>query len=390
MLGRRRLFFMILKNGTVLLDDYTFLKTDVKVSGGKIAEIGKNLGGDEIVDLKGNYLLPGFIEEHFHGANGAAVLDCKKESFLKLSDFEATQGITTIVPTLSTYPDEVVFSCIESLKEAVPKAAGARILGLHLEGPFLSYDYRGAHDPAYLKTPSVDRAERFCNAGGDLIRIMTVAPELPDAANVIRFLKSRGVTVEIGHSAANYDEALRGIDAGATVSTHTFNAMAPLQHRNPGIVGAALTDDRIHCEVIADFGHVAPAVVKLIFKAKGDDRVNLVSDSMMCAGLPDGVYEMEEHRCTVKNGLSYFENGTINGSASTLLFGFQNLSKIGIPLESAVKSVSKNPAVSLKIDHECGSILPGKRADLVVMDKGLCPLATFVGGRKVFQKSSAF
>ena len=377
---------MIFKNGTVLLDDYSFLKTDVKIIGGKIAEIGDNLTGDETFDLKGNYILPGFIEEHFHGANGAAVLDCKKESFLKLSDFEATQGITTLVPTLSTYPDEVVLSCIESMKKAKDEASGSRILGIHLEGPFLSYDYRGAHDPAYLKSPSLQRAELFCNAGGGLVKLMTIAPELGNAAEVISYLSERGVTVEIGHSAANYDEAVAGINAGATVSTHTFNAMAPLNHRNPGIVGAVLTDDRVHCEVIADFGHVAPAVVKLIFKAKGDDRVNLVSDSMMCAGMPDGIYEMEEHRCTVKNGISYFQDGTINGSASTLLVGFKNLSKIGIPLESAVKSVSKNPATTLKIEHECGSILSGKRADLVIMDRELSLLATFVGGRKVYQK----
>jgi N-acetylglucosamine-6-phosphate deacetylase len=200
----------------------------------------------------------------------------------------------------------------------------------------------------------------------------------------IRFAVDNGIVVELGHTGADYDTAIAAIDAGATVSTHTFNGMIGLNHRSPGVLGAVLTDDRVHCEVMGDFGHVAPAIVKLIYRAKGDDRVNFVSDSTAMAGYPDGRYEVEGGVNIIENGLSRLENGTINGSAATVLLGVQNARKIDIPLESAVKMASYNPAVSLGIDNECGSIAVGKRADLFVADENIRPLATYVGGQKVF------
>lgn len=380
------MFRLIIKNGKVLCGDFKFRHTDIKINNGIISEIGDGLSSDEVFDAAGDYVLPGLIEEHFHGANGFQTLGGTAEDLKRIAEFEATDGITTIVPTLSSYPDDTVFKCIDSMKEAMKSDVnGARILGLHLEGPFLCPNKRGAHKENNLKKPTVERMKKFLDSADGAVKIVTIAPELDDNFEVIKYAVSRGVVVEIGHSEATYETALGAIDAGATVSTHTFNAMAPLNHRNPGILGAVLTDDRVHCEVMGDFGHVAPAIVKLIYKAKGDRLVNFVSDSMLAAGLPDGEYIAEEDGGVniVTNGLSRLADGTINGSASTLLKGVQNAVKIDIPLESAVKMASYNPAVSLKIDHECGSIEIGKRADIFIAGEDLVPKAVFVKARRV-------
>lgn len=377
---------MIFKNGTVLLDDFSFLKTDIRIENGKIAEIGDGLSGTETKDIDGLYLLPGLIEEHFHGANGYGVLGATAEDFLKIAEFEAACGVTTITPTLSSYPDEDVYSCIESIKQAMQQqTGGSRILGLHLEGPFLSNKYRGAHNPSNLKNPTVERLSGFLEAAEGCVKVLTLAPELEGAIDTIKYAVSKGIAVEIGHSEATFQEAVSAIDAGASISTHTFNAMVPLNHRNPGILGAVLTDDRVHCEVMADLGHVAGAVVKLIYRAKGVDRVNIVSDSTNFAGYPDGEYSEKGNKYTVKKGIAYLENGTITGSVYTIFDGVRNCVKeLGIPLEHAVKMASYNPAKSLGIQHETGSIAVGKRADFFSMDKDFNIKETYCGGRKVY------
>ena len=377
---------MIFKNGKVLLDDFRFAKVDVRIENGKIAEIGENLLGDEIKDIEGLLFLPGLIDEHFHGANGYGVLGATAEDFLKIAEFEATKGVTTITPALSSYPDEDVYSCIESIKQAmVMEVKGSRILGLHLEGPFLSEQYRGAHVTANLKNPTVERLSGFLAAADGCVKVLTLAPELEGAIDTIKYAKSQGIAVEIGHSAATYEEATAAIDAGATISTHTFNAMVPLNHRNPGILGAVLTDDRLRCEVMADMGHVAGPIVKLIYKAKGVDGVNIVSDSTSLAGYPDGEYGEGQRKLTIKNGIAYLENGTITGSVFTVFDGVRNcVKKVGIPLEDAVKMASYNPADSLGISDETGSIAEGKRADFFLMTEDFEIKETYCEGRRVY------
>ena len=377
---------MIFKNGKVLLDDFRFAKVDVRIENGRIAEIGENLSGDEIKDIEGLLFLPGLIDEHFHGANGYGVLGATAEDFLKIAEFEATKGVTTITPALSSYPDEDVYSCIESIKQAmVMEVKGSRILGLHLEGPFLSEQYRGAHNPANLKKPTVERLSGFLDAAEGCVKVLTVAPELEGAIETIKYAKSQGIAVEIGHSAATYEEATAAIDAGATISTHTFNAMVPLNHRNPGILGAVLTDERLRCEVMADMGHVAGPIVKLIYKAKGVDGVNIVSDSTSLAGYPDGEYGEGQRKLTIRNGIAYLENGTITGSVFTVFDGVRNcVEKVGIPLEDAVKMASYNPADSLGISDETGSIAEGKRADFFLMTEDFEIKETYCEGRRVY------
>jgi len=377
---------MILKNGKVLLDDFSFAEVDVRIENGKIAEIGKNLSGDEVKDISGLMLLPGLIDEHFHGANGYGTLGATPEDFVKIAEFEATNGVTTITPALSSYPDDIVYSCIEAIKEAMSRdIKGSRLLGLHLEGPFLSEQYRGAHVVANLKNPTVERLSGFLAAAEGCAKVLTVAPELEGAIDTIKYAKSQGLVVEIGHSAATYEEATAAIDAGATISTHTFNAMIPLNHRNPGILGAVLTDDRVRCEVMADLGHVAAPIVKLIYKAKGVDGVNIVSDSTRFAGYPDGEYLEADKKYIIKKGIAYLESGTITGSAYTVFDGVRNCVKeLGIPLEDAIKMASYNPAASLGIAHETGSIAEGKRADFFLMTEKFEIKETYCEGRRVY------
>lgn len=376
---------MVFKNGQVLCDDFRFRNVDVLVKDGIIAEIGENLSDVEVVDLQGAYLLPGLIDEHFHGADGYDMVGSSCESVLKIAAFEAKNGITTIVPTLVSRPDEDVLGAIDAVAAAMKAPiAGSRVLGIHLEGPFLCNAHRGAHRTELLQLPSPEKLKFFMDHEPGTVKVLTIAPELEGAMETIRFAVENGVVVEIGHTGADYDTTIAAIDAGATVSTHTFNGMIGLNHRSPGVLGAVLTDDRVHCEVMGDFGHVAPAIVKLIYRAKGDNRVNFVSDSTAMAGYPDGRYDIGGEINIIENGLSRLENGTINGSAATVLLGVQNAVTIDIPPESAVKMASYNPAVSLGIDKECGSIAVGKRADLFIADADIRPRATYVGGKKVF------
>ncbi len=375
---------MIFKNGNVLCGDFVFRKVDVKIEDGVITEIGENLSGGEIFDLGGDYLLPGLIDEHFHGANNCTVYSGDTDEIIRLAEYEASQGVTAITPTLSSYPDDIMFGAIDAVKEAMESDHnGSEILGIHLEGPYLSHEYKGAHIPENLQIPSPEKLKKYIDRAPEVIKLLTIAPELDKDFATIKYAVSNGVTVEIGHSAATYEIATAAIDAGASVSTHTFNAMIPLNHRNPGILGAVLTDDRLSCEVMGDFDHVAPAIVKLIYKAKGPDRVNFVSDSSLIAGLPEGEYVIDGVKSYLKGVLSYVEDGTISGSATTVLTSVKNALKIDIPLEDAVKMASLNPARSLKVDNILGSIDIGKHASMFVADKDLNPKAVFVKGKKV-------
>lgn len=375
---------MIFKNGNVLCGDFVFRKVDIKVEDGIIKEIGENLSGDEVFDLEGDYLLPGLIDEHFHGANNCTVYSADTDEIVRLAEYEASQGVTAITPTLSSYSDELMLRAIDAVKEAAREEHnGSEILGIHLEGPYLSHEYKGAHVPENLQIPTPEKLKQHIDRGEGAVKLLTIAPEIDKDFETIKYAVSRGVAVSVGHSGADYETAMGAIRAGATASTHTFNAMIPLNHRNPGILGAVLTDDRVNCEVMGDFGHVAPAIVKLIYKAKGADRVNFVSDSSLIAGLPEGEYVIDGVKSYLKGVLSYVEDGTISGSATTVLTSVKNALKIDIPLEDAVKMASLNPAKTLKVDDILGSIEVGKHASMFVADKDVNPKAVFVKGKRV-------
>lgn len=379
---------MLFQNAAVLREDSRFETGCVRVRDGRIAEIGDLTPQyeEETVDVGGRYLIPGLVETHFHGALSQDCSCGDPAVFGVFSDFMASRGITSFVPALISSPDDVTETYLRNGAAYMDtEPTGSRMIGMYLEGPFLSQQYKGAHDPAVLQMPNLEKLQRWQGIAQGRIVKMIIAPELPGAGEVIRWGAQHGISMEIGHSGATYEEAMEGIRQGATVATHTFNAMAPLTHRNPGILGAVLTEDAVTCELICDFGHVAPPVVKLVIKAKGYDRVDIVSDSHMSAGMGDGTYVQPDGRTiTVKNGLAYLENGTILGSASTILDGLRHVVSLGVPLGEAVKMASTNPARTAGQLDEIGTIAVGKRADLVVLDKDLQVCRTYVGGRLVY------
>ena len=376
----------VIAGADVLLDDFAFHKRCVTVRNGGISEISLSPPeGLERIDAAGLRLLPGLVETHFHGAQGVTFQCPDREGVKKVAAFEASMGITSIFPTISSSADDVAQGAIRTIRAAAEEGtAGAKIRGIHLEGPFLSEEYRGAHLKEDLFIPSPERLDVYRKAGGDWIRILTIAPEINGAEETIRYARRHSITVELGHSGADYATAMKAIDLGANVATHTFNAMRPLRHRDPGVLGAVLTDGRVTCEVICDMRHVEEPVVRLIYLAKGADLINIVSDSMYGAGLPEGVYHMEGRTRTVKDGLAYLDDGTISGSACTSMHGFRNLVGMGIPVEEVSKMASRNPARTAGILDKTGTITVGKDADLILLNPALEVVSPFVEGRCVY------
>ncbi len=380
---------MIIKNASVLTEHNEFEQLDVRVTDGVISAIGQFAETDEdCIDANGEYLIPGLIESHFHGALDWDSSVGTAEVFAIFSRYMATQGITTFIPALISSNNEVTERYIHAGNAFMESdAEGAEMGGFYLEGPFISTQYKGAHDPAVLRNPDLKTFQRWYAMANGNIRKLVVAPELDGAEELIRWASANGVAVEIGHTAANYEQAKQAIDWGVTVTTHAFNAMPPLHHREPGVLGAVLTDDRVTCELICDFGHVAEPVVKIVYACKGDGLVNIISDSCTAAGLGDGEYlHPDGRKMIVENGLAKLENGTIMGSASSVLDGVRNLVKIGIPLASAIRMASANPARTTGMTDR-GSIAVGKRADLVVLNHDLRVVKTLVKGNVVYDCS---
>lgn len=378
---------MLFKNALILDEKGKFIKGDLRIENDKIAALGQltAMPGESELELDGTYLIPGMIETHFHGAMG---FDCGiggVEPFAVFSRCMAERGITSYVPALISSSDEVVERYIESGNAYMSQQGdGAQMVGFYLEGPFLSKKYRGAHNEKVLQLPSLKKFRHWQRLADGKILKLTVAPELDGARELIEWASSNGVAVEIGHSAATYEQALEAIEWGASLVTHLFNAMTPLHHREPGIPGAALTDSRLTCELIGDLKHLSGPIVKLVYSAKGAGGINIISDSCAAAGVSEGEYTQPDGRkIIVKDGLARLEDGTIMGSTSSILDGVRNLVSLGIPLTDAVTMVTVNPARCMGLNDR-GVIAVGRRADLTVLDKGLNVVQTFVAGKQAY------
>ncbi|MBE7042106.1 MAG: N-acetylglucosamine-6-phosphate deacetylase [Ruminococcaceae bacterium] len=375
---------MIIKNGLVMNEEFQLVKCDLRIENGVIAEIGHNLSG-EGVDAEGLYVLPGFIDTHIHGANGVRISD-KNGDLSKITTFEATQGVTGLAITSGSSQYDSLLKQFQMAAEAAKTAPGAKCLGIHAEGPFLSKERKGAMNVDNLIEPSREKLDCMIEAAGGLLKLITIAPDTEEGRALISYAVSRGLTVSMGHTVSDYDTAMKGIEAGATRATHTFNAMKGLHHREPNLLGAALTEDAITCEMICDFVHLHPAIVKLIYRAKGADKICIISDSGHAAGMEIDCFEVDGIMRYVKDKVIRLADGTIAGSAMTMLDGVRHLVQtLEIPLEDVSKMVSLNPAKGLKMEDKTGSIGLGKCADLVLMDQQLNVVATYVDGICVFQ-----
>ena len=339
--------------------------------------------GARVVDFHGQVLAPGFIDIHIHGGAGHDVMDSAADALPPIERLLASHGVSSYFPTTVTAPLDAILAALERLADAVEAAASgsqpselrARPLGIHLEGPFISHCRRGVHPPANLMTPSLSAFESFWQASRGHIRILTIAPELPGAIEVISEAARRGVCVSLGHSDADLKAARAGVDAGARHATHTFNAMRPLAHRDPGILGEVLTDPRLTADIIADGIHLDPEIVRLFLKVKGPDAAVLITDATAATGMPDGRYHLGSLEVEVKDGRCT-SGGSLAGSVLTLDLAVRNVMKFaGCDLQQAVRLATLNPArvVNLncgnaKCKTQGGLLKPGAPADLVVLN----------------------
>ena len=363
---------------------------DVFIRDGRIVAISDadSLDSDrqDCVDLSGLLLIPGLIDIHIHGAVGEDTSDGQEVSLQRIASFLLSKGITGFCPTTMMIPDEQIRAVLQSAERVKnSEYNGAKILGVRLEGPFLSEEKCGVQNTAYAKLPSVACFQQILQTySEDLVRIVDLAPELPGAKDFISFYQDKYV-LSIAHTAATYPCCKEAISLGARHGTHLFNAMNPLHHHEPGAVGALLDDSETTCELICDGMHVHPAVLKIAWKLLGCERIVVVSDAMRAAGMPDGVYDLGGTPVTVRGGRTDFGNGRLAGSTTNLLDEVKYLVSIGIPLTEAVKTCSINPARVLHVEHEIGSLAIGKSADMVAVDRDLCVHQVWMNGQSVYK-----
>lgn len=354
-----------------------------------LGAVGRVDGGGDVVELGTRWVLPGYIDLHVHGGGGAQCNTAEPEEVRSVARFHARHGTTALLATtvaaeiaaLQMALGAIAACATGSAGEAVPRD-GAIVLGAHLEGPFLSPKRPGAMDPAVFAVPDGRALQRLLSAAGPALRIMTLAPELPGALELIESLIGAGVVASLGHSDATYAEASAGVRAGARAATHLFNAMRPFHHREPGVLGAVLDLPEVSCEFICDGVHAEPAALRVAYRAKGRQGVRLVTDAMQAAGMPDGEYLLGTSRVLVTRGRATLADGdSIAGSTLTMDVAVANSVRfLGLTMEEAAVLASTNPARLLGIDERKGAVAPGMDADLVVLDDELQVCGTLVGG----------
>lgn len=322
-----------------------------------------------LIDFEDSVLAPGMIDIHIHGGAGHDVMEADPSSLPAIEQLIATHGVTSYFPTTVTAPIDQTLSALERLAVAIESSANgshrARPLGIHLEGPFISHARKGVHPQENLLAPSLKMFDRFWQAARGKIRILTIAPELDGAAEVIAEAVRRGVCVSVGHSDANFDSARAAVEAGARHATHLFNAMRPLDHRDPGLLGEILTDSRQSADFIADGIHLHPAIVRLILKAKGPDQAVLITDATAATGMPDGRYRLGSLEVEVKDGRCT-ANGRLAGSVLTMDVAVRNIMRFAEwELQPAIRLATLNPANVMAIPKR-GRLEPGSPADVVV------------------------
>lgn len=369
---------MLLLRNAQTYQEHRFSKKDILIKGGKIEAVTAcgvldAQGCNEVVDCEGKKAVPGFIDIHTHGGAGVDVNGATAEDYEKISRFFASQGTTSFLISILTDTPEQTLWCIREYKKwKKMEHKGAKIAGIHLEGPFLASAYKGAMPEHLLKkSPDIELLRSYQEAAGGDIRYITVAPELAGMPEFIPELKRLGMQVAIGHSGADYETAVRAIENGAHAGTHVGNAMKLMHQHFPAIFGALLESDKAYCEVICDGRHLHPGTVRIILKAKGTERVVAVTDSIMAAGLADGEYKLGVNDVVVEDGDAKLKSdGTRAGSTLTTIQAYRNLLRFtGRTEEEILPLLTENPAVLIGLDDEIGSIEKGKSADILLLDE---------------------
>ena len=358
---------MVIKNGKVFTEEGIFVEKNLCIEDDKISTTESG----DVVDATGLYVIPGLTDIHFHGCVGYDFCDGTFEALEKMAEYELEQGITTICPASMTFSEEqltYIFMNAANYKSE----KGATLVGINMEGPFISMEKKGAQNGEYIHKPDADMFERLQSAANGLIKLCDIAPEVDGAMECIERIADK-VRVSMAHTAADWDVATEAIKKGAKHVTHLYNAMPPYSHRAPGVIGAACDNEQVMVELICDGVHSHPSTVRATFKMFGDNRIVLISDSMMACGLEDGQYSLGGQAVTVKGNLATLtELGNIAGSVTNLMKCMKKAVKeMGIPLESAVKCATANPTKAIGIYENYGSLTPGKQADVVLMDEEL-------------------
>lgn len=346
-----------------------FVERDVCTDGALISSVS---GDEQVLSADGCYVIPGLVDVHFHGCIGEDFSDATPEGLQRIADYELSQGVTYICPAGMTLPEEqLVKICENAAAHRRKNTGGAELVGVHLEGPFLSMAKKGAQNADYLHAPDIAMLRRLQASAEGCVRLVTAAPEEAGALEFIRAAVEAGIAVSVGHTVADYDTAKAAFAAGADHVTHLYNGMPPMHHRAPGVIGAAFDSPGVMAELICDGVHIHSAMVRLAFRLFGAQRMILISDSLRAAGMPDGRYpfggqEIEVHgnRATIAG-----HPETLAGSVTSLMGCLRQAAAFGIPLADAVRAASYNPAKSIKIDDRAGSLEEGKEASIVLLDR---------------------
>ncbi|HMG84905.1 MAG TPA: N-acetylglucosamine-6-phosphate deacetylase [Terracidiphilus sp.] len=370
-------------DGTSLHQHPLILIEDGKIDSIATRDSSQLPAGAQVLDFPGTTLGPAFFDVHIHGAAGHDVMEATPQALDTMGTFLASRGTSAYLATTVTASLDATLRALDGLANEIaklPQPGRARPLGIHLEGPFLSHEKRGVQPAEHLLAPSIATFDRLVEAAHGHVRLMTLAPELPGAVELAAHATSRGVRVSVGHSNATAAETRAGIAAGAVSATHTFNAMRPLDHREPGILGTVLTTDTLFSELICDGIHTEPEIVRLWWRAKGSERAILVTDAMSAAGMPDGEYQLGGFPVQVKDGRAT-ARGVLAGSVLTLDRALSNFVRFtGATIDQGLRLLSTNPAAMVGLAHRAGTLAAGKAANLVAIDSAGKLVGSIVGG----------
>lgn len=375
----------VIANGRIYTENETIAQGYIIIDNGKIAQIGTGEYQGELttIDLKGQHVLPGFIDIHMHGGYGEDAMDASFEGLKHLSESLLSEGTTSFLATTMTQSDENIIKALKNIvnyQGQQDNLNAASIVGIHLEGPFISEHKVGAQNPAYVQRPSVAKIQQFQEIANDQIKVMTFAPEVEGARETLAALHNQ-INFSIGHTVATFDEVNEAVAHGAKHVTHLYNAGTAFEHRNPGLSGAAWVNDKLSTESIVDGIHSHPASIKIAYKQKGNKRFFLITDAMRAKGMPDGEYDLGGQNVKVKGSEARLASGALAGSILKMNEGLKNLIKFtGASLDDLWRVTSLNQAIALNIEDNKGSIAVGKDADIVVVDDDIHVLTTIKSG----------
>ncbi len=377
---------MIIRNASVYTEDGRFLCKDIFIEKDRFVDSEEKVTDRTELDGTGCLAIPGLTDIHFHGCMGHDFCDGTREAIDAMAAYEASVGVTNIVPATMTLGEDTLIHICETARayrEEGLQDKRARLCGINMEGPFVAQSKKGAQNGAYIREPDIDLFDRCNEASGHMVKLLAIAPETAGAMEFIEE-KHKEVVISLAHTAADYDTAIEAFEKGASHVTHLYNAMNPYTHRAPGLVGAAADTRKAEVELICDGVHIHPAAVRTTFRIFGEERIILISDSMMATGLEDGDYSLGGQAVKVVGNLATLQDGTIAGSATNLMDCLRTaVLKMGIPMEAAVRCAAVNPAKSVGIYDQHGSITPGKAADVVLLTKESLALKQVVLGGKL-------